>query len=53
MVIGAMSKKFLLPFGPMEVEAKAVEKGLLFARDIGVLEIILEGDSLAVVNCSI
>lgn len=37
-----MSKNFLLPLGPMEVEAKAFEESLLFACEIGVQEIILE-----------
>ena len=31
MVIAAMNKKFLQPLGPLEIEAKAIEEGLIFA----------------------
>ena len=50
-MLAAVSKNFLLPLGPTEVQAKAFEESLLFACDIGVQEIILEGDSLGVANC--
>lgn len=50
LVVGALSKKLNLPLGPTEVEAKAFEEGTLFARDIGIHQIILEGDSLVVSN---
>ena len=36
--------------GPLEVEAKAFESGLQFAKDVGLHEFILEGDSLNVVH---
>ena len=34
-VIAAMSKKLWVPLGPLEVEAKAMEEGNIFAIDIG------------------
>ena len=36
--------------GPLEVEAKAFEFGLLFAKDVGLQEFILERESLNVVR---
>ena len=49
-VIVALSKKINAPLGPLETEAKAVEAGLQFARDIGIQDCIFEGDSLTVFN---
>ena len=49
-VIGALSKKILAPLKAVEIEAKAVEVGLQFAKDLSVQEFILEGDSLLVIN---
>ncbi|XP_050290016.1 uncharacterized protein LOC126728194 [Quercus robur] len=46
----ALSKKIPLPLGAVEVEAKAVEVGLLFAKDVGVRDVVLEGDSTVVYN---
>ena len=45
-----MSKKINAPLGPLEAEAKAVEAGIQFAKDIGIHDVILEGDSLTVLN---
>lgn len=45
---GAMSKKIHAPLGAMEAEAKAFEVGIQFAKDIGIQNVILEGDSLLV-----
>ena len=45
-VVVALSRKFHTPLGTAEAEAKTVEMGLQFAKDIGVCDIILEGDSL-------
>lgn len=39
-VITALSKKINAPMGALEVEAKAVEAGLEFARDTGVHDFI-------------
>ena len=50
LVVAALSKKFHAPLGPLEVEAKAFESGLQFAKDVGLREFILEGDSLNVVR---
>ena len=49
-VEAAMSKKVLVPLGALEAEAKAFEAGLLLARDIGIQDVILEGDSLVIYN---
>ena len=49
-VIAALSRKLNAPLGALEVEAKAFEVGLEFARDVGVHDFILEGDSLVVYN---
>ena len=49
-IIGACSKKILAPLGAVEVEAKAVEFGLHFARDMTIQEFVLESDSLTVIN---
>ena len=45
--MAAMSKKVKAPLGPVEIEAKAFEVGLQFAKDVGLEEFIL-GDSLNV-----
>ena len=44
----ALSKKLPVPLGAVEVEAVAYEQGLLFARDIGIHNFIIEGDSLII-----
>ena len=44
----AMSKKIPVPLGPVEAEAVAYEQRLLFARDIGIHNFIIEGDSLII-----
>ena len=46
----ALSKRIHASLGAVEVEAKAFEMGLLFARDIGVCDVVLEEDSLIVYN---
>lgn len=49
-VVAALSQKIDAPLGALEVEAKAVEAGLHFARDVGISDFIMEGDSLVVYN---
>lgn len=49
-VITALSKKINAPLGPVEAEAKAIEAGVQFAREIGIQDFIIEGDSLTVFN---
>ncbi|XP_075645090.1 uncharacterized protein LOC142616088 [Castanea sativa] len=41
-------RKLHAPLGPLEVEAKAVEVGLQFAKQLGSTDFIIEGDSLTV-----
>ncbi|XP_030936394.1 uncharacterized protein LOC115961575 [Quercus lobata] len=45
-VKAALSKKIMLPLGPVEAEAKAVEVGVQFAKDVGIRDVMVEGDSL-------
>ena len=47
-VMGEMSKKICLPLGAIEAEAKVVEEGILLAWDLGLKNVVVEGDSLAV-----
>jgi len=44
----AMSKKIHVPLGTVEAEDMAYEQGLVFARDIGIHNFIIEGDSLII-----
>ena len=48
LVVAALSKKLRAPLSPLEVEAKVFEIGLQFAKDVGLQEFTLEGDSLNV-----
>ncbi|KAK7857021.1 putative ribonuclease h protein, partial [Quercus suber] len=49
-VIAALSKKWNYPLGAVEAEAKALEAGINFARDVGVRDVEFETDSLEVYN---
>ena len=46
----ALSKKIPAPMGAAKAEAKAFEVGLLFAKEVGIRDVILEGDSMIVYN---
>nr|XP_023881644.1 uncharacterized protein LOC111994020 [Quercus suber] len=47
-VVVALSKIVNTPLGAVEIEAKAVEAGVSFARDVGIREAVIEGDSLII-----
>ena len=49
-VKAALSKKVDAHLGAVEVEAKALEAGPMFARDVGLQNVVLEGDSLILIN---
>ena len=49
-VVVALSQLFFAPLGPLEVEAKAMKATVIFARDVGIENIIFEGDCLQVYN---
>jgi len=51
-VIGALSQRIYAPLGPLEVEAEAMEATMLFVRDMGIHDIVFEGDSLQVRNAA-
>ena len=44
-VMAALSKIVHHPLGPLEIEAKAMEEGVTFAWDVGIRNVIFEGDS--------
>ena len=48
--MGAMSKKLPLHLGALEVEAKVVDEGIILPRDLGLREVIVEGDALIVMT---
>ena len=48
--IAGLSKKFHAPLGIVEAEAKAFEAGIIFAKEVGIRDLVLEGDSLFVVQ---
>ena len=44
-VVAAMSRKLDYPLEALAIEAKALEIGVTFAEDVGLRDIIFEGDS--------
>ena len=49
-VTAALSKIVHQPLGPLDIEAKAMEKGVTFAWDVGIRDLNFEGDSKIVSN---
>lgn len=49
-VIAALSSPMVGPLGALEIEAKAMDVGMLFARDVGIQEVVFESDSLELYN---
>ena len=49
-LIGACSKWIMAPLGAIEVEAKVLEFGLQFAKDLSIHEFTLESDSQTLIN---
>ena len=49
-VVAALSKKIEAPLGALGIEAKAMEEAVIFARDMGISNIILESDSEIIIN---
>ena len=43
LVVAALSRKINSPLGALEVEAKAFEAGISFARDVGIVKFTIEG----------
>lgn len=49
-VVAALSSKLMAPLGAIETEAKALEAGMQFARDVRIQEFILESESLVLIR---
>ena len=49
-VIGALSERIALPPSVEDVEALAGRRAILFAQELGLLEVIFEGDAEIIVN---
>ena len=48
--IASLSKKIHALLGIIEAEAKAFETSIIFAKEVGIREFVLEGDSLTIVQ---
>ena len=49
-MVAAMSRKLEYPLGALVIEAKALEIGVIFAEEVGLRDVVFEGDSLLVFN---
>ena len=49
-VEATMCRNLNAPLGAIETKSKAIEAGLLFAQDIGIWDIVVESDSLIMVQ---
>ena len=49
-MVAALSKKWKCPLGAVKAEAKALEAGVNFAKDMGVKDVELETNSLEIYN---
>ncbi|XP_030939770.1 uncharacterized protein LOC115964643 [Quercus lobata] len=49
-VIAAMSRKMDLPLGVLKMEAKALEIGVKLAEEVGLRDVVFEGDSQLIIN---
>ncbi|KAL0005365.1 hypothetical protein SO802_012926 [Lithocarpus litseifolius] len=50
LVIGALSQKIRLPSSVVMVEALAARRAVMFAKEISVFRVVVEGDSLQVIK---
>lgn len=44
-VVAAMCRKLDLPLGALETEVKALKIGVKFAKEVGLRDVLFEGDS--------
>ncbi|XP_023875934.1 uncharacterized protein LOC111988377 [Quercus suber] len=49
-LIATLCRKLYTPLGPLETEAKTMEVGIMFAREVGIRDVLFEGDSLVLNN---
>ena len=49
-VEATLSKHFATPLGMLETKVKAMEERVLFPRDVGIRDIVVESDSMIVID---
>ncbi|XP_075633945.1 uncharacterized protein LOC142606490 [Castanea sativa] len=49
-VVAALCRKLDLPLSALETEAKALEIGVQFAEEVGLRNVVFEGDSQLIIN---